>query len=215
MQKILTLIPAPEDGCIPLREDLFCAPREYTDAEVEAFIKEASYWELTVETDLQYVEWYDGTVYIKDIAVDMFVVDRGALVGLYYDPCYFDLADPKTHVAYEYPAQPRKAGRNYVGGYTYFLRHRPDDRVVYSEDGRTLISFPRNYAGPFTVPDHVTEIALGAFRKCALLTEVVIPASVETIGQYAFEGCTALKKKVIASHKTQIDDGSLKRRTEL
>ena len=42
------------------------------------------------------------------------------------------------------------------------------------------------------IPDSVTTIGYGAFRYCTSLTSVVIPDSVTSIGSYAFSGCTSL-----------------------
>ena len=43
-----------------------------------------------------------------------------------------------------------------------------------------------------TVPGSVETIGNYAFNSCTALTEITVPGSVETIGNYAFNGCTAL-----------------------
>lgn len=51
------------------------------------------------------------------------------------------------------------------------------------------------YAGPggdVTIPNGVTEIMMGAFEDCAILTSVTIPSSVKEISVSAFSDCTNL-----------------------
>lgn len=86
--------------------------------------------------------------------------------------------------------------------------YRTIDGIVYTADGKTLVAYPRGRTGSFHVPDGVevigtkafygsrlSELVLSdsvrtiedcAFTKTEKLMEVTIPASVRTIGVYAF-----------------------------
>lgn len=52
----------------------------------------------------------------------------------------------------------------------------------------------------------MTEIGNGAFYDCKSLESVVIPGSVTTIGEYAFEGCDNLKEIFIYSTMEQVEN---------
>lgn len=48
--------------------------------------------------------------------------------------------------------------------------------------------------GDVVIPEGVTQIAAGAFRKCPALTGVTLPSTLEKIGNFAFDDCTALER---------------------
>ncbi|MBQ8381491.1 MAG: leucine-rich repeat domain-containing protein, partial [Clostridia bacterium] len=54
------------------------------------------------------------------------------------------------------------------------------------------------------IPDSVTSIGNYAFRGCTSLTGVTIPDSVTSIGSYAFRGCTSLTGVTIGNGVTSI-----------
>ena len=54
------------------------------------------------------------------------------------------------------------------------------------------------------IPDSVTSIGYYAFRGCSSLTSVVIPDSVTSIGDYAFYSCDSLTSVVIGDSVTSI-----------
>lgn len=105
------------------------------------------------------------------------------------------------------------------------------DGILYSTDGKTLISCPGGKSGAFnetwlegvgTIADYafrgckqlsgtvkfpasVTSIGAYAFQNCTQLQEVSIPDTVQgAIGEYTFNGCTALEKVTIGSGITTI-----------
>ena len=67
------------------------------------------------------------------------------------------------------------------------------DGVLFSADGKTLLSCPRDKTGEYVVPEGVEHIADYAFYKCEALLAVTFPEGLRTIGQEAFEGCQALR----------------------
>ncbi len=50
----------------------------------------------------------------------------------------------------------------------------------------------------------LTKILISTFRNCSSLDNVVLPNSVKSIGEYAFAGCTSLKKLQLSSSLTTI-----------
>ena len=58
------------------------------------------------------------------------------------------------------------------------------------------------------IPDSVEHIGEGTFADCYGLTDVVIPGSVEYIGDYAFSYCGALESVTIGKGVTYIGDGA-------
>ena len=65
------------------------------------------------------------------------------------------------------------------------------------------------------IPDSVTSIGDGAFDECTGLTSVTIPPSVTSIGDGAFEGCTGLTSVTIPPSVTSIGCGAFARCTGL
>ena len=57
-----------------------------------------------------------------------------------------------------------------------------------------------------TIPDSVTSIGNYAFRNCATLTSITIPDSVTSIGNYAFCNCTGLTSITIPDSVTSIGE---------
>jgi len=72
------------------------------------------------------------------------------------------------------------------------------DGVLYNKNKTTLIKYPEGKIGAsFIIPDSVTSIEDGAFEKCTNLTSVTIPNSVTGIYDFAFSGCTNLTNVTI------------------
>lgn len=64
------------------------------------------------------------------------------------------------------------------------------DGVVMNKAGDTLVAFPYGRK-TYTVPAGITNIG-EAFRRHALLESIILSDDMETVNDYAFEGCTAL-----------------------
>ena len=72
------------------------------------------------------------------------------------------------------------------------------DGNLYSKDGKTLIQYAiGKTATSFVIPDSVTTIDNYAFEDCDSLTSITIPGSVTTIGGSAFRGCSSLESLTI------------------
>ena len=78
--------------------------------------------------------------------------------------------------------------------------------VKYSKDGRKLLKVPKELSGAYPVKEGTRIICNGAFWHCSSLAEIVIPASVTSIGGLAFSGCGSLSSIVIPASVTSIGD---------
>ena len=78
----------------------------------------------------------------------------------------------------------------------------------YSKDGRKLLKVPKELSGAYPVKEGTRIICNGAFWHCSSLAEIVIPASVTSIGGLAFSGCGSLSSIVIPASVASIGDGA-------
>ena len=76
------------------------------------------------------------------------------------------------------------------------------DGVLYNKDKTTLVLYPKNREGEFVVPDTVTSIANYAFDNSPNLTKVIIGKNVTTIGTGAFRNCKSLETVVFEDSDT-------------
>lgn len=74
-----------------------------------------------------------------------------------------------------------------------------EDGFVYNKDKTVLYFCPRDYVGKVTVASTVKEITRNAFDSCTKITEIVIPANVEEIGQRAFIYSSATKITILGN----------------
>ena len=77
-----------------------------------------------------------------------------------------------------------------------------DNGILYSSDKKILYACPAAYDKNVVIPDTVETIGERAFKGCRFIKEVVIPDSVKTIGSQAFADCKALNKVVMSDNIT-------------
>ena len=78
---------------------------------------------------------------------------------------------------------------------------------LYTSERRKLISYLSNGEN-FIIPDSVTSIGDGAFNGCDSLQSVTIPDSVTSIGDSAFSSCSSLQSVTIPNSVTSIGDSA-------
>ncbi|MGI5925017.1 MAG: leucine-rich repeat protein, partial [Lentisphaeria bacterium] len=78
------------------------------------------------------------------------------------------------------------------------------DGVLFNQNQTTLILFPCGGSGACSIPASVTSIGDYAFYSCSGLASVVIPNSVTSIGRTAFWHCTGLTSVEIPDGVTSI-----------
>ena len=76
--------------------------------------------------------------------------------------------------------------------------------VLFDQNQTTLIECPGGLAGNYSIPATVTSIGDYAFDQCIHLTGVTIPATVTTIGGYAFDQCIGLTNVTIPAPVTSV-----------
>ena len=79
-----------------------------------------------------------------------------------------------------------------------------EDDVLFNKDKSRIISFRNQNIKSYVIPSSVTSIGDSAFDTCHSLSEIVIPSSVTSIGDWAFAGCRYLSEIVIPSSVTSI-----------
>lgn len=64
------------------------------------------------------------------------------------------------------------------------------DGVLYTKDGQSLVMFPPALIeATLTIPDGTRKLAPYALSNCTALTKVILPESLEEIGDFAFRSC--------------------------
>ena len=78
--------------------------------------------------------------------------------------------------------------------------------VKYSKDGIKLLKAPQELKGCYSIKEGIMIICDRAFDWCCSLSNIVIPASVTSIGDRAFSGCSSLSSIFIPASVTSIGD---------
>jgi hypothetical protein len=84
------------------------------------------------------------------------------------------------------------------------------DGVMYDKLATRLMYFPLARAGAFTVPDGVISIDSSALRAAHLITEITLPGSVTTLGNYCFAPMNSLETVNMVEGLEKIGRGSLR-----
>ncbi len=83
-----------------------------------------------------------------------------------------------------------------------------EDGVLFSKDKTKLIKYPTAKQGAYTIPASVTSIGSYAFYDCSGLTSLNIPSGVTILSYFAFAGCSGLTNVTIPEGVILIEDGA-------
>ena len=68
--------------------------------------------------------------------------------------------------------------------------------TLYTADLKTLVAYPEAFSSVAIIPEQVTAIAASAFQRNESLMEVILPAKLKELGDYAFYHCANLRKVI-------------------
>ena len=72
-----------------------------------------------------------------------------------------------------------------------------DDGVLFDKAKAAIVMCPPGKVGAYVIPDSVTQMKPGAFRGCGKLTEIKLPAKLETISSRGFAGCSSVARMIV------------------
>jgi len=87
--------------------------------------------------------------------------------------------------------------------------------VLFNKNQTFLVSYPSGIQGRYTISNSVTSIGNWAFNGCSALISVTIPNSMTSIGDEAFSYCSALTSVTIPNNVTNIGSGAFELCTAL
>ena len=90
-----------------------------------------------------------------------------------------------------------------------------EDGILYNKNKTSLIAVPGAVSGNVTLYASITTIGNSAFSGCTSLTGITIPAGVTSIGERAFIGCTSLTSITIPTGVTSIGENTFQECTSL
>lgn len=76
------------------------------------------------------------------------------------------------------------------------------DGALLNKEKTSIILYPKSKSGEFVIPDTVTSIADYAFDNAPNLTKITIGANVKTIGTSAFQNCNSLETVIFKDSDT-------------
>ncbi len=80
------------------------------------------------------------------------------------------------------------------------------DGVLFNKAKTNIIAFPNGVGGAYYIPDGVSIIGQSAFYRCAYLTDVIMPNSVEAVYREAFMLCLEMDFVKMSDNLTVIDE---------
>ncbi len=104
--------------------------------------------------------------------------------------------------------------------YDFWIGYDPEGAVieddwVYGPDKSEILFAPYYVNNDFIIPETVTSIGKGAFKRCFELTSLELPNSIINIGEDAFKNCTALTSVSIPNSVIKIGEYAFKNCTAL
>ena len=169
-----------------------------------AFVHSDSLMNIDVDEDNAVYTSIDGVLFSKDKTT--LHIFPGGRSGSYTIPDGVESIADRAFMACEkltsvsIPASLMWIGAwafEYCTGMTEFIvdegssKYSSADGVLFNKDKTTLLKYPWAKSGSYTIPDTVTVIGNESF--CGKLTDVTIPASVTSIGSFAFADCNELQ----------------------
>ncbi|MEE0928323.1 MAG: leucine-rich repeat protein, partial [Acutalibacteraceae bacterium] len=159
---------------------------------------------ITVSENNKYFTTQDGVLYNKDVTA-IVAVPRGR-EGAYVVPNTITEID--VLLLPEYSAIEIVFPDNHPNFVTV-------DGVTYNKDKTKIVFCSKSKAGSYDMPDTVTEIADGAFRGCAQLTEVKFSSQITDIVYCAFYSCVSLESVELPEGLVSIGDWAFYRTSAL
>lgn len=77
--------------------------------------------------------------------------------------------------------------------------------VLYNKNKTKIIAFPAGYEGAYVIPDSITSMTSGMFKK-SKITSITIPGSIKSIPGSAFSDCSLLETVILSEGLTTIDN---------